>query len=80
MQKILILILLTVGLVGCSKGNGAEPVLKKTITQEVNNVAAKQTQQWRQVTVKYFDFEGVFYGLLTKNGDKLLPMNLDKKI
>ncbi len=36
-------------------------------------------QKLQQVTVKYFDFEGGFYGLVGKDGKKLLPMNLAKK-
>lgn len=31
---------------------------------------------WIKVTVTYLDFEGGFYGLVSKQGDKLLPTNL----
>ena len=30
-------------------------------------------------TVKYIDLEGGFYGLMTEDGQKLLPMNLPKE-
>ncbi|WP_246129133.1 hypothetical protein [Colwellia demingiae] len=36
-------------------------------------------QAWQQVTVNFYDFEGGFYGLTSKTGDKLLPMNLAKQ-
>lgn len=34
--------------------------------------------KWQQAKVKYMSFEGGFYGLITHNGDKYLPLNLDK--
>lgn len=36
-------------------------------------------QDWQQVKVVYLSFEGGFYGLITENGTKLLPMNLAKE-
>ncbi len=39
----------------------------------------KPSQAWLQVKVIYLDFEGGFYGLVTENGRKLLPMNLAKE-
>jgi len=30
-------------------------------------------------TIKYFQMEGGFYGIITDKGEKFLPMNLDKK-
>ncbi|MGL1958181.1 MAG: hypothetical protein OCD00_12780 [Colwellia sp.] len=44
-------------------------------SSEKNNDAQ---QKWQVVTVKYFSFEGGFFGLVSKNGVKLLPMNLKK--
>ncbi|MBU2894992.1 hypothetical protein KO495_16950 [Colwellia sp. D2M02] len=35
--------------------------------------------EWQQVTVIFNDFEGGFYGLVTLNGDNLLPLNLPKE-
>ncbi len=40
---------------------------------------SKTEQSWQQVTVKYLNFEGGFYGLVTEKGIKLLPMGLPKK-
>ena len=34
---------------------------------------------WYKGTVRYFDFEGGFYGIVTENGGKYLPLNLDSK-
>lgn len=36
-------------------------------------------QSWQQVSVKFLNFEGGFYGLVTEKGVKLLPMNLPIK-
>ena len=36
-------------------------------------------KSWQQVTVKYLNFEGGFYGLVSSTGEKLLPMNLAKE-
>ena len=31
---------------------------------------------WQQGTIQHFSFEGGFYGIVTNEGKKLLPMNL----
>jgi hypothetical protein len=36
----------------------------------------KQVEQWQKVTVKYHDFEGGFFGLVSATGKNLLPINL----
>jgi hypothetical protein len=36
-------------------------------------------QTWQKVTVKYLDFEGGFYGLVSQSGTRLLPMGLPKE-
>ena len=45
-------------------------------TQTKEKVTA---MQWQQAHVKYIRLEGGFYGLVTREGRKLLPLNLDKK-
>ncbi len=45
--------------------------------QEQENME-KKTQAWQIVKVVFLTFEGGFYGLVTENGKKLLPMNLAK--
>ncbi len=47
------------------------------IQQPVSSTLEKN--QWQKVTVKYFSFEGGFFGLISNNGNKLLPMNLPKE-
>jgi len=39
----------------------------------------KQETQWRTGTIKFMEFEGGFFGIVTDKGEKLLPMNLAKK-
>lgn len=39
-------------------------------------VMFKQAEQWQEVTVRYYDFEGGFYGLVGILDKRLLPMNL----
>jgi hypothetical protein len=82
MKKILPLLLssmLSLGLTGCSKANNDQPQPQETLKVGDSQVTDEQKQNWQQVTVKYYDFEGGFYGLTTKAGDKLLPMNLAKQ-
>lgn len=59
---------------------------KKAIANEKAMVMSEQTtsktsikQSWQQVSVKFLNFEGGFYGLVTEKGAKLLPMNLPLK-
>ena len=46
--------------------------------QEQNNMKTEAAEMI-QVKVVYLDFEGGFYGLITNEGKKLLPMNLAKE-
>lgn len=48
-----------------------------TPQEEPSMTAVKQS--WQQVTVKYLDFEGGFYGLVSEKGAKLLPISLPAK-
>jgi len=70
------LLLLTAG---CSHASHEHSVEQKPTSTGVTKVVDKQEQTWQSVTVKYLDFEGGFFGLLGKGGEKLLPMNLAKK-
>lgn len=74
-----LLITLSFLLVGCSQANHEQAVAQKSAKVGEIQVAAKQKQIWQQVTVKRFDFEGGFFGLVGKEGERLLPMNLAKK-
>ena len=73
-----LLITCSILLAGCSQASHEQDVVAPVSKTGTNNVAAKQEQIWQQVTVKYFDFEGGFFGLVTNKGEKLLPMNLAK--
>lgn len=46
--------------------------------QEQSTMKAKQSA-WIEIKVVYLNVEGGFYGLVTKDGKKLLPMNLAKE-
>ncbi len=37
-----------------------------------------QEKVWRTATVKYFDLEGGFFGLITEDGQRFLPTNLKR--
>jgi len=50
---------------------------EKISKEKIPMIKAKQS--WQEVTVKYLNFEGGFYGLVSKSGDKFLPMNLPEK-
>ena len=69
----------SLALTGCSQANNEQLQLQEALKPGDSQVTDEQKQAWQQVTVKYYDFEGGFYGLTTKAGDKLLPMNLAKK-
>ena len=72
-------ITLSLLIAGCSQANHEQVVEKESANTGMTQVAAKQEQVWQSVTVKYLDFEGGFFGLVAKGGEKLLPMNLAKK-
>lgn len=74
----LIIALLPVFLTGCIQESNEQNKSQETLQIGKSQVTEKQQQAWQQVTVKYYDFEGGFYGLTTVDGDKLLPMNLAK--
>lgn len=73
---------------------GCNHTTKKSETEiEKNSDASNNTQfpdrtrmndnveatMWQQATVKYLSFEGGFYGLITHNGLKYLPIGLAKE-
>jgi hypothetical protein len=76
---LLLSVILSLSLAGCSqesKEQSKAPAQLKEVTSQMNDTKEKI---WQEVTVNYYDFEGGFYGLVTKTGDKLLPMNLAKE-
>ncbi|MCP4984957.1 MAG: hypothetical protein GY928_02475 [Colwellia sp.] len=80
MRKIaLFVISLSILLAGCSQENYEQSTTQKKLTTGVTKVAESKQEVWQQVTVKHYDFEGGFFGLVSNSGEKLLPMNLAKK-
>lgn len=51
----------------------------KASLSENNKPPVIKYVMWQEATVKYFRHEGGFYGLISKRGDRLLPVNLGKK-
>jgi len=93
MKVIVSAVLLLVLITGCEqisqkksteaadKNQGSEVVLETAKVEQKKDIikAVKpEAIYWQQARVKYLNFEGGFYGLITHNGDKYLPMNLDK--
>jgi len=56
-------------------------ILKKEpkTRQPQEQVIIKINTSWQQVTVKYLNLEGGFYGLVSAKGAKFLPINLPEK-
>lgn len=76
---LILLITSSLLLAGCTQANEVQLSGQEVSNTGKNQVTAKQEKTWQQVTVRYLDFEGGFYGLVSKTGDKLLPMNLAKE-
>ncbi|WP_196141031.1 hypothetical protein [Aliikangiella sp. G2MR2-5] len=63
-------------LLACQPNDGLKANdLNKDSTMNAQ-VSDKQVQM--KGTIQYISLEGGFYGIVTENGQKLLPMNLDK--
>jgi hypothetical protein len=84
MKKILTLCLLlstmlTLGFTGCSQASNKQLPTQEILKAGDSQVIDEQNKTWQHVTVKYYDLEGGFYGLISTTGSKLLPMNLSKQ-
>ncbi|TQV86928.1 hypothetical protein [Aliikangiella coralliicola] len=70
-------------LFGCQQGatgpQSNETPVVETSQPESSEVSTVTATLPFTGTVKYFDLEGGFFGIVTSKGQKLLPMNLDKK-
>jgi hypothetical protein len=49
------------------------------IKKQVKMKSSDDKNQWQMGTLTFLNFEGGFFGLVTDQGNKLLPMNLPKK-
>lgn len=83
----LCLMILFVSACGSSSTAQTETAVKKSVASVQKPIIKpkkeremiKINEAWQQVTVKYLAFEGGFYGLISKSGAKILPMNLPAK-
>ena len=53
-------------------------IVKQLPTNELDKNKVKLNMIATQGTIRYFDLEGGFYGIVTQQGQKLLPLNLSK--
>ena len=84
----LLVIILAVVISGCQQQETTSPIKKaseptkiqtpKKITKQEDNMKSLSKFP-HQGTVHYIALEGGFYGIITNKGEKLLPLNLDKK-
>ena len=68
----------------CQQNSLATPTQKEvTKVENMSNAdkppSTNNKTQWLVATINYMEFEGGFYGIVTKAGSKLLPINLAKK-
>ncbi len=54
-------------------------IAKVTAVKPLNKNKVKVNMISVQGTIRYFDLEGGFYGIVTNKGQKLLPLNLAKE-
>ncbi|NQZ27193.1 MAG: hypothetical protein HRT55_12880 [Colwellia sp.] len=80
MKKTLIVaVTLTLLVAGCSQAHDVSNNENKVTELRESDMDKSAKKSWQQVTVKYLNFEGGFYGLVSSTGEKLLPMNLAKE-
>ena len=56
-----------------------KPVKIKKVNKQTDPQSSDKKQPWQYATVTFLNLEGGFFGLITEQGDKLLPMNLSKE-
>ncbi len=76
---LLLSVILSLCLAGCSQESNKQRKAPAQLKEANSQVKDTKEKNWQEVTVNYYDFEGGFYGLVAKTGDKLLPMNLAKE-
>ena len=70
--------LLPFAVIGCNSDNVENIHVENELLERQQLINGVEKAMWRKGEVRFFDFEGGFYGLIAENGDKLLPMNLHK--
>lgn len=79
-QIVTIVPVLLLALWGCNSYDTQTNSLE-LVKGEIQSVVNGEVKtMWRKGEVRFFNLEGGFYGLIADNGDKLLPMNLNKNI
>jgi hypothetical protein len=76
---LLLSVILSLYLTGCSQESNELRKAPAQLKEDNSQVKDTKEKNWQEVTVNYYDFEGGFYGLTSKAGDKWLPMNLAKE-
>jgi len=76
--RLLILLLFLICTSSCSEKSVLEDEKAMAMSEQIASKTSIK-QSWQQVSVKFLNFEGGFYGLVTEKGVKLLPMNLPIK-
>ncbi len=93
MKKILMTLIITLPLFACqAEQEQTNTVVDKKVSaspQQVNNLTVvpakqlavkdKKSMSEYKGTIHFLNLEGGFYGIVTENGVKLLPMNLAKE-
>lgn len=77
MKSILISLFVVSSLAGCNSTEATSTA--ETSTPQI--IEKKQMERvLMQGTVRFMNLEGGFYGIITKDGRRLLPMNLKKEL
>lgn len=77
MKSILISLFVVSSLAGCNSTEATSTA--ETPTPQI--IEKKQMERvMMQGTVRFMNLEGGFYGIITKDGRRLLPMNLKKEL
>lgn len=78
MHKFIYSLLLCFALLACQKADVTKIDIVHPQTKGKIDVIGEKTPML-EGRIKYLAFEGGFYGIIAKNGDKLLPLNLKKE-
>lgn len=87
-NKIKRVVFLIIIVAGCSqKAKDTSPEVKQShdasnniqLSGNTQNMNNSEAIKWQQATVKYIKLEGGFYGLITHDGRKYLPIGLPKE-
>jgi len=81
-------ILTVIFIISCQNKNKSDTSINTEVKTEAKskvenlpspNMHQTESLEWQQASVKYIRLEGGFYGLITLDGRKYLPLNLAKQ-